>query len=147
MNKTIAFTITALFLLNFVSAGIVWTDITDSTSVDFFIEEPAEPEEPEQPEDDDEDWFDEIEEQERERQEDLLTNQYGEWKCINNRLQRTNIINNQEVIEYGGVCGLSYEPTQRKQPSVNNLWILPFSLMILIIITLILIVSVALLKR
>ena len=75
---------------------------------------------------------------------ELYNVQYREWTCINNRLQRTNIIQGMEEIEYGSLCGVSLN--ERKQNN-NSLFVISLILIILIIISLILIILVFLKRR
>ncbi len=75
---------------------------------------------------------------------ELYNIQYGEWTCINNRLQRTNIVQGMEEIEYGGLCGVSLNEGKQNN---NSLFVMSLILIILIIISLILIILVFLKRR
>ena len=139
-SKLFAFLTIAFILTNSISlvAGdITWTQYSDTTSVGFVVEQPAE--EPEQPCDEDTS-IDETE-QDREYERSILESKYGKWTCINNKLQRINIINGQQVIEYDGVCGITKEKAVEQKSMVDILIFLPFILFILIIIILILITA------
>ncbi|MBS3072547.1 hypothetical protein J4477_01800 [Candidatus Pacearchaeota archaeon] len=70
--------------------------------------------------------------------------QYGEWTCINNRLQRINTVNGFEEVEYGGLCGVLSDSQKEK---TSNLFLVSVILIILIILALILIILVFLRKR
>ncbi|OIO41000.1 hypothetical protein COU56_01910 [Candidatus Pacearchaeota archaeon CG10_big_fil_rev_8_21_14_0_10_31_9] len=74
-----------------------------------------------------------------EAENEFYDTKYGEWTCVNNKLQRTNIVQGIEEIEYGGLCGVSSEG-QNSQTNYSILVLLV--LIILIIITLILIILV-----
>lgn len=75
---------------------------------------------------------------------ELYNIQYGEWTCINNRLQRTNIVQGMEEIEYGGLCGVSLNEGKQNN---NSLFLISLILIILIIIALILIILVFLKRK
>ena len=86
-----------------------------------------------------------IEEETDDEIEDQFHNPvYGEWTCINNRLQRTNIVQGMEEIEYGGLCGVLLN--EGKQ-SNNSLFLISLIFIILIIIALILIILVFLKRK
>ena len=115
---------------------IVWTEHSDSTFTEF--------ETVDQPENQEEQPNSNILEQDLEREDEFRPVEYGQWTCINNQLQRTNTINGAEIVEYGQACGFE-EPASEKQ--IGSFWILPVTLLILIIIALLLIVSVAITRR
>ena len=143
MNKLLLISALALILVisaNLVSTisarEIVWTEYSDTTSVGFVIENPAEQPEQEQP-CDDTDIIKEIE-KDREYEQTIKETKYGSWVCINNQLQRTSTINGKQITEYNGLCGVVEKPAQKT--SLDILIMLPFTLFILILILSVLII-------
>jgi len=145
ISKIFAILAILLFLastITIVSAReIIWTEYSDSTYTESEIQD-IEPEEP----------CDEIIQpqvdhlgQDLEKENELRTEEYGQYMCINNQLQRTNTINGAEQTEFGQACG--FEQPASKTQLADKFWILPITLLILIIITLLLIVSVAISRR
>ncbi|HRZ85926.1 MAG TPA: hypothetical protein P5277_04055 [Candidatus Paceibacterota bacterium] len=88
-------------------------------------------------------------ENERETQPSI---EYGDWKCVNNKLQREVINDGVKSIEFGNVCGLNEDSSiisTRKSNSLNvpdSLIILPIVLFLLILITIVLIGLIMLIK-
>jgi len=130
----------------FISAKtIVWTEYSDSTSVEFTIIET-------QNHDDDNGSQDKPEcppnaihpfnpiDEELEQSEQT----YGDWNCINNRLQRQVTQNGLTEIEYGGICDIKLSASEKAK---NPLAIIPLTLIILIILTLIAITALLLIRR
>ena len=74
----------------------------------------------------------------------LYNIRHGEWTCINNRLQRTNIVQGMEEIEYGGLCGVLLNEGKQNN---NSLFLIFLIFIILIIIALILIILVFLKRK
>ena len=137
-SKIFTFLTITLILISFTSTisahEIVWTEHSDTTSISFVVEHPAEqPQEPEQPCDNDA-FIDEIE-HDRGYEQAIMETKYGKWTCINNQLQRMNIVNGKQVVEYDGICGIEYNDKAVKQKTIlDTLILLPFTLFILILI-------------
>ena len=77
--------------------------------------------------------------EEEEYERNLKTNKYGEWICIDKRLQRTVTINGLQDVEYGQICGFELGASDREKINLSILIIIPliFLILILIVITLI----------
>lgn len=69
----------------------------------------------------------------------LRTPVYGQWLCINNRLQRTVTVLNMQSLEYGAECGLNIGPTTQSKNNNYSIWIILLIFLILILIVLVLI--------
>lgn len=130
----------ALFMLNFVSAEITWTNYYDTTSVEFNITNPE--------------IINNSQNQTTTKthravhnlqEEDVF---YGDWKCVSNAMQREVMINDIKIKEYGGVCNLSASENKKidKEHKYNSFLIAPIIMSFLILITLILIILVLLIR-
>ncbi len=83
-----------------------------------------------------------------EYEEGLYNPLYGDWVCVNNKLQRDILINNVLFdVEYGQVCGLELPPTEKNDLKIRLFWLLALIFFILILIVLILIAMLLISRR
>jgi hypothetical protein len=156
-NKTISLIILSLLILNIfpiVSSEIIWSN---TITVGFATQES------ETPDDGNDDNNNEnpiiprhrcSDNENKPDQEIQITTQYGEWKCINNKLQREVITGGLKSFEYGGACGFvqdaqSIDTQKNNSNNLNipdSLIIMPLVFFILILITLVIIGLVLLIK-
>mgnify|MGYP001560873455 CR=1 FL=1 len=81
--------------------------------------------------------------QDLETEKNFYNTKYGNWECINNKLQRTNIVQGKEITEYGGLCGVSANEENNK----NSYLILAMLVLIILIIIALILIILAFLRR
>ena len=70
---------------------------------------------------------------------------YGEWICINNKLQRSVIQYNLENVEYGQPCGYVLESTDKNVPIKDIFWYLAIIVLVILILMAIVLIAMFLL--
>lgn len=73
--------------------------------------------------------------------DELMKNSYGNWICVNNKLQRTNMINGMEIVEYGGLCGVEEGPTLKSQSEISLIFLLILGILILLILIILILIA------
>ena len=114
----------------------IWTEYSDSTYVEFEIIEitPEPPKPPIEPSDDTPSVpiFEDVK---------IPEIFYGEWICVNNRLQRQVWTDGIVSIEYGRACGFEITP-EVEEKAFNFFILVPLALFLMILATIALIVGV-----
>lgn len=159
MNTKILIAIAIIILISslivpFISAKtLVWTQYSDSTSTEFTISQP----EPVTPVDDNDDGTHDTPDcppnaehpfnpvrQDINLEQETRQITYGDWTCINNKLQRTATQNDLTEIEYGGLCGIELDASEKPKTLTA---VIPYIFGVLILLTLIAIVGLLLTRR